>query len=137
MVLEVIRYLRIATILHFTVLIIAVCAARPWLTMALGVVAIVVLSYGVRFLKITTDPVDLWASPESRSRLERTYYDEKFEPFYRTEHIIIRSKGLDYVHHNTSKGLLTFGPVFNKTFLMDVLELQNQIVKVSKTISCW
>lgn len=99
--------------------------------MGIGLVTIVILCYGVTFLKITTDPVDLWASPESRSRLEREYYDEKFEPFYRTEHIIIRAKGLDQVYHNTSEGVLEYGPVFNQEFLMEMLKLQNQIVKVS------
>ncbi|XP_026286782.1 NPC intracellular cholesterol transporter 1 isoform X2 [Frankliniella occidentalis] len=112
-----------------------VCAGRPWLTMGLTFVVVVILCYGVTFLKITTDPVDLWASPESRSRLEREYYDEKFEPFYRTEHIIIRAKGLDNVYHDTSKGRLTFGPVFNKDFLMDVLELQKQIVQLGQNES--
>ncbi|KAK3917399.1 NPC intracellular cholesterol transporter 1 [Frankliniella fusca] len=110
-----------------------VCAGRPWITMGVGFVVIVILCYGVTFLKITTDPVDLWASPESRSRLEREYYDEKFEPFYRTEHIIIRAKGLDNVYHNTSKGVLTFGPVFNQEFLMDVHNLQSQVLQLGKS----
>lgn len=112
-----------------------VCAARPWMTMGIGLVTIAILCYGVTFLKITTDPVDLWASPESRSRLEREYYDEKFEPFYRTEHIIIRAVGLDPVYHNTSEGVLEYGPVFNQTFLMEMLKLQKQIVKLGQNES--
>ncbi|XP_034244049.1 NPC intracellular cholesterol transporter 1 isoform X2 [Thrips palmi] len=112
-----------------------VCAGNPWTTMAIGLVTIVVLCYGVTFLKITTDPVDLWASPESRSRLEREYYDKNFEPFYRTEHIIIRATGLEPVYHNTSQGVLEFGPVFNQEFLMELLKLQNQIVKLGQNES--
>lgn len=123
-------------ILYSFVFSVAVCAARPWMTMGLGLVVIAILCYGVVFLKITTDPVDLWASPESRSRLEREYYDENFQPFYRTEHIILRAVGLPNVIHNTSKGVLEFGPVFNKNFLMDVHELKNQILKVYSLYCC-
>ena len=48
-------------------------------------------------MKVTTDPVELWASPHSRSRVEREYFDKHFEPFYRNEQIIITSKGLPNV----------------------------------------
>ena len=39
---------------------------------------------------MTTDPVDLWAAPHSRARIEKDYFDENFEPFYRTVQIFIR-----------------------------------------------
>jgi len=48
-------------------------------------------------MKVTTDPVELWASPHSRSRIEREYFDKHFEPFYRNEQIIITSVGLPNV----------------------------------------
>ncbi len=37
-----------------------------------------VLCYGSRSYTVTTDPVDLWASPNSRARQEKAYFDEKF-----------------------------------------------------------
>ena len=46
---------------------------------------------------MTTDPIELWASPASRSRVERAFFDETFRPFYRTEQIIIHAKNLDTV----------------------------------------
>jgi Niemann-Pick C1 protein len=29
-------------------------------------------------IKVTTDPVELWSSPESRARQEKKYFDENF-----------------------------------------------------------
>jgi Niemann-Pick C1 protein len=54
---------------------------------------VVCLGLGIKFIKVTTDPVELWASPHSRSRVEREYFDSHFEPFYRTEQVIIRASG--------------------------------------------
>lgn len=55
------------------------------------------LSYGVNYLLITVNPIEIWASPNSRSRIEKDYFDNKFEPFYRTEQIFIKSISLDIV----------------------------------------
>lgn len=104
-----------------------ICAERPWLILFIGLCAVVAFGHGVKYLKVTTDPVELWASPTSRSRVEREYFDKHFEPFYRTEQIIIRAVGLDNVIHNTSNGVIEFGPALNDSFLRSVFELQQQI----------
>lgn len=88
------------------------------------------MGYGIRFLHVTTNPVELWASPHSRSRIEREYFDSHFGPFYRIEQIIITTKDLPQIRHNTSEGVIIFGPVFNDTFLKKVLELQEQIKNI-------
>lgn len=85
------------------------------------------LGHGIKYMKVTTDPVELWAAPNSRARLEREYFDSHFEPFYRTEMIIIKAVGLPNIVHNTSRGIITFGPVFNKTFMKTVFDLQERI----------
>ncbi|XP_030025316.1 NPC intracellular cholesterol transporter 1 isoform X1 [Manduca sexta] len=104
-------------------------ASRPWLVLFMGLCVVVGLGHGIRYLDVTTNPVELWASPNSRSRLEREYFDSHFEPFYRTEMLIISSKGLPKIEHTTPAGdTITFGPVFNSTFLKDVLDLQNKIL---------
>jgi Niemann-Pick C1 protein len=89
--------------------------------------------FGITQLKITTDPVELWASPTSRSRIEKNYFDQTFGPFYRIEHIIITAKGLGTVMHNTSDGEEEFGPVFNKKFMYAVLDFQR---KIETTVRC-
>ncbi|XP_031351327.1 NPC intracellular cholesterol transporter 1 isoform X1 [Photinus pyralis] len=103
------------------------CAQKPWVVLFLGGCLVVGLAHGVKYLKVTTDPVELWASPTSRGRIEKDYFDEKFEPFYRTEQIIIRAVGLPHIQHKTKNGIYTFGSVFNDTFLKSVYDLQERI----------
>lgn len=65
------------------------CAEKPWLVLFLGSCLVIACGHGVKYLYVTTDPIELWASPLSRSRIERAYFDEHFEPFYRTEQVCI------------------------------------------------
>ncbi|XP_011630043.1 NPC intracellular cholesterol transporter 1-like [Pogonomyrmex barbatus] len=109
------------------------CASRPWLILFLGFLLIVGLGHGIKYMQVTTDPVELWASPHSRSRIEREYFDKHFEPFYRNEQIIITSIGLPNIVHNTSNGPIVFGPVFNETFLKTIFELQEGIKSIITT----
>jgi len=60
-----------------------------WIVLALG--------YGAFSLKVTTDPVEIWAAPQSRSRLEKEYFDSRFEPFYRTEQVFVKTVGIKKV----------------------------------------
>ena len=75
------------------------CATHPW--EIIGISALVVLGCALGLLKFTvvTNPVDLWSSPSNRARQEKTYYDEKFTPFYRTEQIIITSNQTNNTEH--------------------------------------
>nr|UZD10842.1 Niemann-Pick type C1 a [Mythimna separata] len=105
-----------------------IMASRPWIVLFVGLCVVVGLGHGISYMIVTTNPVELWASPNSRSRLEREYFDSHFEPFYRNEMLIITSKGLPKIEHRTLNGVVNFGPVFNATFLKDVLDLQNKIM---------
>ncbi|XP_055682860.1 NPC intracellular cholesterol transporter 1 isoform X2 [Lutzomyia longipalpis] len=108
------------------------CASYPWLILFLGFCFVVAMGHGIKMLIITTDPVELWASPTSRSRVEREYYDKEFEPFYRIEQVIINAANLPSIVHNTSNGPIEFGPAFNKQFLLDVFELQESIKQIGQ-----
>ena len=79
-----------------------VCARWPWLMIFLGISVAAALTAGVIFLKVTIDPVELWAAPESRSRLEKDYFDENFTPFYRTEQVILHAENYDGEHGTVS-----------------------------------
>jgi len=74
-----------------------VCAKHPSIVLGSGAIAVLVLLQGVFVLEITTDPVQLWASPISRSRLEKDYFDSRFRPFYRTEQIFFKAVGMENV----------------------------------------
>lgn len=69
------------------------CARYPWLVLFVGLCVVVGLGHGIKYINVTTNPVELWASPNSRSRVEREYFDSHFEPFYRTEQVIIHASG--------------------------------------------
>lgn len=62
-------------------------ATYPWLTLFGGASLVTLLGYGIVYVEITTDPVKLWAAPSSKSRIEREYFDSKFEPFFRMEQV--------------------------------------------------
>lgn len=73
------------------------CATHPWATLFIGGCVVVALGHGIIYLQLTTDPVQLWASPMSRCRQEKEFFDTNFEPFYRTEQVIIHAVGFDNV----------------------------------------
>lgn len=108
------------------------CAANPWGILLPGILATSVLCLGILKLEITTDPVELWAAPNSRSRLEKEYFDKNFAPFYRIEHLIITAKddSMAFNHSKPGEKEERFGPIFNKTFMRAVLDLQGEIEQV-------
>lgn len=104
-----------------------ICATYPWIIIFFSLSVVIALAGGIYFTKLTTEPIDLWVSPNSGARLEKNYFDETFEPFYRMEQVILTAVGLDKIIHQTSNGPVEFGPVFNRTFLLEVYKLQRQI----------
>lgn len=105
------------------------CAYNPIYTIIPVIAIMTVLCYGCRFYTVTTDPVDLWVAPNSRARLEKAYFDEKFGPFYRIAHLILVPKNkknivLRYKTPLEAEEKYTFGPVFERRFLIDALRLQ-------------
>ncbi|KAJ6629226.1 multidrug efflux transporter AcrB transmembrane domain-containing protein [Mycena sp. CBHHK59/15] len=64
-------------------------ASSPWLTFAIVFLVVGLLNVGWKSFAIETDPVRLWVSPSSESRIQKEYFDEHFGPFYRTEQIFV------------------------------------------------
>ncbi len=65
------------------------CAIYPLITIGVSVLVVAVLSIGWINFEIETDPVRLWVSPSSDAAKEKTFFDEKFGPFYRAEQAFI------------------------------------------------
>ncbi|XP_046440760.1 NPC intracellular cholesterol transporter 1-like isoform X2 [Daphnia pulex] len=103
------------------------CARWPWMVLIFGLSVAAALTVGVVFLEVTIDPVELWASPESRSRQEKDYFDKSFTPFYRTEQVILHAEGIEGFEYETLSGNKTFGPAFQLDFLLEALHLQHDI----------
>lgn len=54
-----------------------------------SLILVVASSGGLFYMRITTDPVELWSSPASQARQEKSYFDSHFGPFFRTAQLII------------------------------------------------
>uniref|UniRef100_A0A182JGB1 Uncharacterized protein n=1 Tax=Anopheles atroparvus TaxID=41427 RepID=A0A182JGB1_ANOAO len=108
------------------------CARNPVLVLAICSWIIGGLAFGIQYLIITTDPVELWAAPDSRSRQEKDYFDQRFTPFYRTEQIFIKPKKQDSFVHSTVEGNITFGPAYDREFLLEVFQLQQTIEQLGQ-----
>ena len=108
-------------------------AKHPLPVIFLSIALVASLCSGVHKLEVTKDPIELWASPDSRCRLEKDFFDSEFRPFYRTALVIARAHhnpdhGMDFISSNSSnsKGRI-FSPMFNKKFLRALLQLQKDI----------
>lgn len=76
---------------------------------------------GLRYMRITTDPVELWSAPHSRARLEKQYFDEHFGPFFRTEQLIITTPWTNWFQFESTTGDdIPFAPILNITLLHQV-----------------
>lgn len=81
---------------------------------------------------MTVNPVELWALPNSRARVEREFFDTHFTPFYRIKQVIITAKNFSQPIQNTSNGEIKFGPAFNRDFLLKVRDIENEIKTIDK-----
>ncbi|XP_046615474.1 NPC intracellular cholesterol transporter 1 homolog 1b-like [Neodiprion virginianus] len=107
-------------------------ARQPVLVLCAWTYLIILMCYGIKYLSITTNPIEIWAAPTSQSRIEKDFFDEHFQPFYRTEQIFIKPVGLDTILHNTTTDELEFGPVFNREFLLTIYDLHQQIIDIGQ-----
>ncbi|XP_076800191.1 NPC1-like intracellular cholesterol transporter 1 [Clavelina lepadiformis] len=106
-------------------------AKHPLLVLIPTIAIVVGLSVGMKFVILTTDPIALWSSPQSRVRLEKDYYDSHFGPFYRTEMVIMKLKP-EYQGNGTLYSSFTginynFSEILKKEYLLASLDLQNHL----------
>lgn len=110
-------------------------AEHPISVMICSLLISLSLAAGLFFnFTVTTDPVDLWVSANSEARQNMEYFNKHFEPFYRVEHLIITPTDKKTFSHPAMKNNelknYTWGPVFKKDFLIQVLQLQNNIENI-------
>ncbi|XP_063779664.1 NPC intracellular cholesterol transporter 1 [Pseudophryne corroboree] len=109
------------------------CVRHPWIVIFFSLVLIAVCCAGLKFMRVTTDPVELWSDPHSQARREKDYFDTHFGPFFRTEQLIITapfSKGGTYSPYPAGNDV-HFGPPLTFDILSQVLELQNAIENIT------
>ncbi|XP_078473552.1 NPC1-like intracellular cholesterol transporter 1 [Lampetra planeri] len=103
-------------------------AHNPIPVIIASVVVVAVLAVGLVFIELTTDPVELWSSPSSRARQEKDFHDANFGPFFRTNQLILRSKGgKATLYPSMLFGTHNFSSTLQLSLLLELLELQTQL----------
>lgn len=87
-----------------------------------------VMIFGVLNLRITSNPIELWSSPVSRSRLELNYFNERFGPFYRAAQVYLQIKGLEPF----TVGNVTYGPAFRLEAVEELVKLEDAILNLGR-----
>jgi Niemann-Pick C1 protein len=104
------------------------CATYPLLVIVVSLIAVLLMCSGLIRFEITTDPVDLWSSPSSQSRLHKQYFDEAFGPFYRVQQVVI--KNLLYKQQSFEHNGQNYTGAFDYAFLRQTFELETNITKL-------
>ncbi|XP_076838212.1 NPC intracellular cholesterol transporter 1 [Brachyhypopomus gauderio] len=101
------------------------CVRRPLLVITVSMVLIAACSSGLVYMRVTTDPVELWSAPTSRARQEKDYFDQNFGPFFRTEQLIITTPRTNWTFFEPMSGPnIPFAPILTLDLLFQVLDLQ-------------
>lgn len=94
----------------------------------MSAVVVAVLSAGLKSIELTTDPVELWSAPNSRAREEKDFHDKHFDPFFRTNQLILTAPDRkDQIYNSLLFGPHTFSGIISKDLIIEVLELQKRI----------
>lgn len=94
----------------------------------LSAAAVAVLAAGLKSIELTTDPVDLWSAPNSRARKEKAFHDAHFDPFFRTNQLILTAPGREgHTYESLLFGQNNFSGIISKDLIIELLELQKRI----------
>uniref|UniRef100_A0A452HBC3 SSD domain-containing protein n=1 Tax=Gopherus agassizii TaxID=38772 RepID=A0A452HBC3_9SAUR len=106
-------------------------ASHPVLVILISAVVVIGLSCGMVFIQLTTDPVELWSSPDSQARQEKDFYDQNFGPFFRTNQVILTAKSRpSYTYDSLLLGRKNFSGILSLAVLLDLLELQTWLQEI-------
>ncbi|KAI9574905.1 patched family-domain-containing protein [Boletus coccyginus] len=85
-------------------------ASSPFLTFSLVFTAVGLLNLGWKKFDIETDPVRLWVSPDSESKLQKEFFDEHFGPFYRAQQIFVTNAPNLSTENHSDTSLMSVHP---------------------------
>ncbi|XP_056232429.1 NPC1-like intracellular cholesterol transporter 1 [Seriola aureovittata] len=103
-------------------------ATYPLTVLLLSAGVVVAFSAGLKSIELTTDPVELWSATNSRARLEKDFHDTHFDPFFRTNQLILTApqrKG--HIYDSLLFGPQNFSGLLSKDLVIELLELQTRI----------
>uniref|UniRef100_A0A3Q2T462 NPC1 like intracellular cholesterol transporter 1 n=1 Tax=Fundulus heteroclitus TaxID=8078 RepID=A0A3Q2T462_FUNHE len=91
-------------------------------------IVVAVFSAGLKSIELTTDPVELWSSPNSRARQEKDFHDKHFTPFFRTNQLILTAPGRKgHIYDSLLFGKQNFSGLLSKDLILELLDLQRKI----------
>ncbi|KAL8174111.1 UNVERIFIED_CONTAM: hypothetical protein K2H54_038487 [Gekko kuhli] len=106
-------------------------ASYPITVIVISTGVVIALSSGIVFIQLTTDPVELWSSPDSQARQEKDFYDQNFGPFFRTNQIILTAKGHpNYTYDSLILGKKNFNGILSMDVLKQLLILQSKLQNI-------
>ncbi|XP_026752519.2 NPC intracellular cholesterol transporter 1 homolog 1b-like [Galleria mellonella] len=83
--------------------------------------------FGVMNLKISSNPLELWSAPDSRSRQELNYFNSRFGPFYRAAQVFLTINKEPFEVNNN-----TYGPAFRFEAVQELVTLENRIRNIGR-----
>ncbi|XP_021559385.1 NPC1-like intracellular cholesterol transporter 1 [Neomonachus schauinslandi] len=103
-------------------------ASWPLTILFLCIAVVVALSGGLAFVELTTDPVELWSAPSSQARSEKAFHDQHFDPFFRTNQVILRAPSQPSYHYDSLLlGPKNFSGILVSDILLELLHLQETL----------
>ncbi|XP_040011338.1 NPC1-like intracellular cholesterol transporter 1 isoform X2 [Xiphias gladius] len=106
-------------------------ATYPLTVLLISAVVVAVFSAGLKSIELTTDPVELWSAPNSRARQEKDFHDTHFDPFFRTNQLILTAPGRKgHIYDSLLFGPQNFSGLVSKDLIIELLELQKRIQNI-------
>ncbi|XP_015242874.1 PREDICTED: Niemann-Pick C1-like protein 1 [Cyprinodon variegatus] len=103
-------------------------ASYPLIVILVAAVIVAVFAVGLKSIRLTTDPVELWSAPNSRARQEKDFHDENFTPFFRTNQLILTAPGrTGHLYDSLLFGPQNFSGLISKDLIIELLNLQRKI----------
>ncbi|KAL2092502.1 hypothetical protein ACEWY4_012300 [Coilia grayii] len=103
-------------------------AKNPFKVLLACLVLVSVFAAGLHRIELTTDPVQLWSSPTSRARQEKDFHDKNFDPFFRTNQVILTAPGHPgHIYESLVFGTQNFSGILSKDLILELMELQKKI----------
>ncbi|KAI9521783.1 hypothetical protein NQZ68_003938 [Dissostichus eleginoides] len=106
-------------------------ATYPLTVLLLAALVTAVFSVGLKDIELTTDPVELWSAPNSRARQEKEFHDTFFDPFFRTNQLILTAPGRKgHIYDSLLFGKQNFSGIISKDLIIELMELQSRIQNI-------
>ncbi|MBN3319307.1 NPCL1 protein, partial [Atractosteus spatula] len=106
-------------------------ASHPIKVIIISLVIVSAFAAGLVKIELTTDPVELWSAPNSRARKEKDFHDKHFDPFFRTNQLILTAPGRPgYTYDSLLFGKQNFSGIISKDLILQLLELQTRLQSI-------